>query len=817
VKLLFKILRVSFRIFRIAVLILILLAIAALAYTRLFGLPNVFNKRLVDEISKKGVSVQFGKIYFDPFQGFVATDAVLFNPNYPELKLVSISEIGLKLNYHRLFHKQQALDELRIEDATLTLPLDLKQPQQSMVTGKGVSASLRVAEGGIISVDNFSGIFNGVRVGLSGTVHAEGKMQEGLPHQTAHLNLLARLFQEFERLHFTETPELFVQFHVDLPKPELTTARGLLKAGSLTRDKLAIDSVQARVVLENQVMHLQQLDVALYGGKVSVTGDYDGSMETAAVDIRSTTSPKKLANALGPRLAHFFRDYEFTANPIVTARVEGQPRELNLLVMDGTMEVRKFTLRGIPVQTFRSKFTLRDGIFKMPSFEAARPEGTFLGTYTCRLKSEDFTLDAVSNLHPAPCRNIFPYHKAEFLSRFQFESPPQITFLWSGNWHDTEASIIKGHVRGGAFAIDGVPMKGLDADAELKGHELSVTNLVLTRAEGELTGHLAYDGLAQTLEGSIASTANPYDLARALGTNAPAAIAPYQFIQPPRLILSGFISFQDESQTHVFGHIEGKHLYYWRMHADSVSTEIAIRQGYVGLTNFVANIYSGQLAGTGEFIASPEGTRYKVNGRIEKMDLQQFTESITRTKPKSRGLVSGWAYLNGVAGDMRSLEGDGAISIEKAVLWEHPVFGELLSTILNVMLPGRVATSTATDARGEFTIEKGVADFSSLTVDAGLTSIAAKGRYKIWASGLDFEVEGKPWNDSVLKVFQLPLLPFTKLFTMHLGGTWEKPEWRTVYLPKELMSPFKSSPQSRDKTDEDQLSVPESNVSDKPR
>ncbi|MSR65209.1 MAG: hypothetical protein EXS18_05445 [Verrucomicrobiae bacterium] len=807
----------AFRIFRIAVLLLILLAIAALAYARLFGLPDAFNKRLVDEIAKKGVSVRFGKIYFDPFQGFVATDTVLFNPNDPELKLVTVNEIGLKLNYLRLFHRQQALDELRIEDATLTVPLDLKQPQESMVTGNGVSASLRVVEGGIISVDSFSGIFNGVRVGLSGTVHAEGKLPERLPQQAAQLNLLARIFKEFEKIHFSEPPELFVQFHVDLPKPELSTARALLKAGELIRETLKIDSVQTRIVLEKQVAHLQQLDLALYGGEIHLTGDYEISTDTAALEIRSTTNLKQLAVALGPPFEPFFHDYEFTANPIVTARVEGQTRELNLLVMNGTMEARKFTLRGIPVQTFRSKFNLRDGIFKMPNFVAVRPEGTFLGTYTCRLKDENFTLDAVSNLHPAPCRNIFPNHTAEFLHRFQFESPPQITFLWSGNWHDTEASIIKGHVRSGRFTIDDVPMKALDADAELTGHELSVTNMVLTREEGEVTGHVAYDGLAQTLEGNIVSTANPYDLARTLGTNALAAIAPYQFIQPPKVILTGIIHFQDESRTRLFGHVEGKNLYYWRMHGDSVSTEISIRQGYVGLSNFVAGTYSGQLAGAGEFFVSPEGTRYKINGRIDKIDLQQFTESITRTKPKSRGVVSGWASINGVASDTRSLEGAGAVSIEKAVLWEHPVFGELLTTILNVMLPGRVATSTATDARGDFTIEKGVANFSTLNVDAGITSIGATGRYKIWSGGLDFEVEGKPWNDvEWTKIFTWITMPFTKLFTMHLGGSWEQPEWRTVYLPKELLSPFKAS-LPKERTDEVKPSVPESNVSDKPR
>ncbi len=99
-----------------------------------------------------------------------------------------------------------------------------------------------------------------------------------------------------------------------------------------------------------------------------------------------------------------------------------------------------------------------------------------------------------------------------------------------------------------------------------------------------------------------------------------------------------------------------------------------------------------------------------------------------------------------------------------------------------------------------------------------MTSIVAVGRYKLWNGGLDFEVEGRPWNESIVaKPFTWILTPFTKLFTMHLGGTWDKPEWRTMYLPKELLSPFKSGPPASGTPPGTEPKRPESPVSDKPR
>lgn len=816
--------RVLFRIFRIAVWLLILLAIIALAYLRILGVPKPIQQRFVDELQKKGIAVRFGKIYFDPFSGFVATDAVLFNPRYLEQELIRVDEIGLRLDYQKLREKQQAIEELQVDGASLTLPLDLRRPEESTVTGTSVSASLRVEEGGIIAVDNLNGIFNGIRVSLSGTVRAfdpGGQIAEAFrPQPGTQPNLLAKIVDELQTAEFRKPPEVHVQFHADLVNPGNSTAQALVKCERFRHDKLVVESVNVQLALTEQIVRLQRFDVVLYGGRVEVEGEYDIATGIATVDVHSDTNIKRLAEAVGGRWRNFFRDYEFAQNPIVTGKMEVRPRELGLVVANGQLEINRMRFRGVPLHAFRSKFTLRDGIFRLPNFEAVRPEGTFVGTYTCRLSTEDFTLDAVSNVHPAPVRGIFPNRQAEFLRRFRFESPPQIIFLWTGNWANPDASKIRSRVRGGAFTIDGVPMRSLDADAELDGHILSVTNLVLVREEGQVSGHVVYNVESGRMAGGLVSTANPYDIAKAIGSNAVAAIAPYQFIQPPRISLAGVLNFKDDTETDVRGHIEGNHLYYWRLHADTAASDITIRKNYVALTNLNAQLYGGSLDGEGEFFVDGSETRYRVSAEVAKTDLQQLTQSITLKKLKSTGLLSGGVSLRGNVSDLRTTQGAGHVEIAKAVLWEHPVFGSLLSNILNTLLPGKIATSTATEAHGEFVIEDGVVNFSRLQVDAGLTSLVASGRYKLWSGGLDMEVEGRPWNESVLaKPFTLVLMPFTKLFTLHLGGTWEKPEWRTVYLPKEIFSPFKTGSTDNDKAKpvEGWESLAPPAVGDKPR
>jgi len=810
VKLLLRIGRIAFRIFRIAVLLLVLVAIVALAWVRLFGFPDAFGQRLSDELSKKGVPAKFGRIYFDPFQGFVATHVAFLNPKEPSQQLVGISEIGLQLNWKKLLRRHQALEDLRIEDATLSVPLDLKKPQESMVTGRGVFARVRVQENGVVAIDNCSGTFNGVGLALSGTVAFRSTRTGGIDlsglenpaDKPGQINLLARLFREFENVQFSVPPEISGQFHVDLVDPALTTARVQFKSKSFTHAKLKVDSFVARVTAEQRVVRLQEFEAALYGGKITLTGEYDWSTGTAKLDLRSDVNVKPLVEAVGRKASSFFRDYDFKQNPALTCHLEVQPRELGLMIASGLMEANQFTFRGIPVQSFRSKFTLRDGLFRLTNFEGRRAEGTFQGNYECRLPTEDFTLDMITSLHPAPCRAVFPRNRAEFLARFRFDAPPHITFRWVGNWKKPEETEIKGHVHADRFTVDGVPMESLDGDADVRGEWFAVTNLVLKRQEGEVTGFVSYDPATGRLEGNVHSTANPYEIAKLIGTNALAVIKPYEFIQPPTLDLRGRLNFKDDSETHVEGHIEGRRFYWWRLHADTAATDITIRKDLVSLTNFTARIYGGRLTGDADFITSEGKTQYHITALLENADLQPLVESITTKKQKSTGLLSGRVNLTGVAGEMRSLEGAGNIAIEKGVLWEHPVFGQLLSGVLNAMLPGRIATSTATDARGEFVINRGVAEFSRLEVDAGLASIVAKGRYKLWSGGLDFEVEGKPYNAvEWTKLFTWITTPFTKLFTLHLGGSWKEPEWRTVYLPKELFG--SSKPGSSDKPKEE--------------
>jgi molybdopterin-binding protein len=800
---------------RILVLLLVLVAIVALAWVRLFGFPDSVEQRFVDELNKKGVPVRFGRIYFDPFQGFVAGGAFIFNPNDRSQQLVSISEIGLKLNYDKLRERALVLEELRIEDATLSLPLDLKRPQESTVTGSNVFATARVEGGGNVTVENASGVFNGVRVQLSGSVAFGSNLVTSV---RAKPNLLARVFQELETARFSETPEISGRFHLDLARPELCSARVQAKCRAFTHNQLQVDSVSTRMVLERQVLRLQEFDASLYGGKISVKGEYDWTNGVARVDLRSDVDVKQFVEASGSKASGFFRDYEFTSNPILTAKLEGQPGEIGLSVASGIMEASQFSFRRIPIQSFRSRFTLRDGLFRMPNFEGRRAEGLFQGTYECQLSSEDFTLDMVTTVHPAPCRFVFPKGTAEWLTRFRFEKPPQIAFREAGNWRQPELAEIKIHAHADQFAVDGVPMESLDADATVRGRLFSITNCVLKRKEGEVTGHVEFDGRTGTLVGSIVSTANPYEVAKALGTNAVAAIKPYEFLQPPKVAMQGRLNFQDPTQTDLTGHIEGEHLYWWRLNADGVSTDITIRDRFVALTNFSSKLYGGRLEGDAEFSIGDTGTRYHINARLDKSDLQQFSKALTKQEQKSTGQVSGRVNVTGVAGDFRSIDGDGTIAVENGILWEHRVFGELLSGAINTILPGRMATSTATEARGEFILNRGVAEFSQITVNGGMTSIVAKGRYKLWSGGLDFEVEGRPWNEVAWAklVTWIPGL-FTKLFTMHLGGTWAEPEWRTVYLPKELMAPFKSDKEKPAGENNNEAAPPPHSSSSKPQ
>src|SRR5436305_5557834 len=87
------------------------------------GFGREWRYRVVEELHKRGVEADIGRLTLDPFRGLVARNVRIFDYKNRENTLAVISEVSLDINYASLIHRQPFLNALDVRDAQIRLPL----------------------------------------------------------------------------------------------------------------------------------------------------------------------------------------------------------------------------------------------------------------------------------------------------------------------------------------------------------------------------------------------------------------------------------------------------------------------------------------------------------------------------------------------------------------------------------------------------------------------------------------------------------------------------------------------------------------------
>src|SRR5436189_4654341 len=127
--------RIALGVMRLAVLAAMFGVIGGGYYLARRGFGREWRYRVVEELHKRGVEADIGRLTLDPFRGLVARNVRVFDYKNRENTLARISEVSLDINYAALIHNQSFLNSLDVRDAQITLPL-------RMAAGKGEKAQL---------------------------------------------------------------------------------------------------------------------------------------------------------------------------------------------------------------------------------------------------------------------------------------------------------------------------------------------------------------------------------------------------------------------------------------------------------------------------------------------------------------------------------------------------------------------------------------------------------------------------------------------------------------------------------------------------
>ena len=625
---------------------------------------------------------------------------------------------------------------------------------------------------------------------------------------------VTKVVRELNQLRQTFPLELVVNFAVDLGQPfAAQQAQAQLSGAGLQYRGVQADSVAVNMQLTNGVIEVQQCDMKLYGGAVTVTGRYDVVAGQFDLQMTSTTDPTAFAPALPASAAAELRQLKLERNPKIVARLVLSPETGSLPQVRGAVETGGLEFHGVKFNSIRFAVASKERELFFSDAVVEAPEGRLTGHGQFHVESTDFAYEFDSTLDPTKLLPLMRPLMRQWVEPCWFETSPHVTAKVCGDFVDSDMFAYDAVVTAGRCSYRGVPLERASASLRLRRNKLDVRDLVLGRQDGELRGELTADFSAQRLSFNGHSTADPAPMAGLLGAKAAKTMEPYRFGSNTTARASGMVDFADPKQTAwtaqlandgcAFWKFSSDHgeatlvftnevlqmqlatsgLTWWKLKADRATANLSATAGAAQVEDFNADLYGGKLHGKAAFTGADTNTEYRIELGAERCDLYNMLESIRGKPGEASGSLAGHLELQGRGSDLAAMQGKGDVEITDGMLAEVPLFG-IFSQILNSLAPG-LGSTKITSAQCAYTVADQVAKTDDLIVDAGAFTLRAHGKAD-FDGKLDFRV----------KLQFLRLLPgfnllwdviIGNIFEYKIGGTLSAPNYRPVNLPSEIM------------------------------
>src|SRR5437016_11489937 len=216
--------RIALNVLRLVVLGAIFGIIVGGYYLARRGFGREWRYRVVEELHKRGVEADIGRLTLDPFRGLVARKVRIFDYKNRENTLARISEVSLDINYAALFHRQPFLNALDVRDAQITLPLKTEGGNADKVQLTNFRAHVYFPPEQIY-VSQAEGILCGIRISATGQLIKREDYQPSpaiSPEELQRrLSIAQRVLNELEKFRFPAAlPSLHLKFSGDVPEIE---------------------------------------------------------------------------------------------------------------------------------------------------------------------------------------------------------------------------------------------------------------------------------------------------------------------------------------------------------------------------------------------------------------------------------------------------------------------------------------------------------------------------------------------------------------------------------------------------------------------
>src|SRR5213593_2895815 len=294
--------RIALSLIRLTILATIVAIIGGGYYLARRGFGREWRYRVVEELHKRGVEADIGRLTLDPFRGLVARNVRIFDYKNRENTLALISEVSLDINYAALIHRQPFLNALDVRDAQITFPL-------KTADGKTDKAQLTDFRAHVyfppeqIYVSQAEGTLCGIRISATGQLIKRENYQPSpaiSPEEwQRRLSIAQRVLNEVEKFRFPAAlPSLQLKFSGDVAEIEKARVEATLRGDRLQRGSYEMKDLSAAAEWNDQHLNVAHCEWSDRKGSFAGRADWNSEIDSANFQVRSSLDLKAFLDAV---------------------------------------------------------------------------------------------------------------------------------------------------------------------------------------------------------------------------------------------------------------------------------------------------------------------------------------------------------------------------------------------------------------------------------------------------------------------------------------------------------------------------------------
>jgi hypothetical protein len=767
------------RIVAVAIRLTILAAIVVIGgggyYLARRGFGREWRSRVVEELHKRGVEAQIGRLTLDPFRGLVAKNVRIFDYRKRENILALISEVSLDINYAALIHHEPFLNALDVRDAQITFPIKTAEGKSSRAQLTNLRAHIYFPPEQIY-VSQAEGTFCGIRVSARGQLIKRADYQPSAsltPEEwQKRLSLAQRVVTELQKFNFPAgPPSLQLKFNGDMAHLEDARVEATLRGERLQRGNYEINNLSAAAEWNNQRLDIAHCEWSDGKGAFAGRGDWNRETNSAKFQIHSTLNLKGFLDAFG--IGEPIADVDFQTPPLleITGSFDLAAEQFRPKII-GHAAFGKFTYKKVPFSELSADLSW-DGERTLVRELRVRHDAGQLRADLFDAPN-DFRINLESNISPETVRPLVPAQTSEFLGEWQWQRSPAIRMSIRGTNRNPETWQGDGTVALGRTRFRGTWMNGASARIHFADGALACEDIQVTRDEGSGYGSFTYDFKKREVRiSNIRSSLYPAEVIFWIDAKTSKTIAPYKFRRPPNVIANGVYQFRGGKNTRLEIKVDGSsgmdYVFLGKtLPFDHVSARLLFANDRLQISDVRADLLTGTLRGDADISLARNDPHYRASVSVNEINFGRLTDLYFNYK-NAQGLLRGTYDFNGMGNDWRTMRGKGKVEVSNGDVFAIPIFGPL-SGILNHIVPGS-GYSIARKANAAFTVSNGIIHTEDFEAGGSLFSMLGNGDIHFLDNKLDFNLRLDMKGPGIV------LMPMYKLFEYVGEGSLKKPDW----------------------------------------